>query len=55
MGKDKDRKKKDAVVLLAIVLVTFSIRLIFYNNGYLYGVDPYYHFYNVKNIVEQGP
>ncbi len=54
MGKDKDRKKKDAVVLLAIVLVTFSIRLIFYNNGYLYGVDPYYHFYNVKNIVEQG-
>ena len=47
------RKNKDATLLFAIVLVTFSIRLIFYNNGYLYGVDPYYHFDNVKDIVNR--
>ncbi len=48
------RKNKDAALLLAVVLVTFSIRFIFYNNGYLYGVDPYYHFNNIKNLVELG-
>ncbi|MEE8168645.1 MAG: STT3 domain-containing protein, partial [Candidatus Hydrothermarchaeales archaeon] len=47
-------KRKELSVLAGILLVAFAIRLIFYRHGYLYGVDPYYHYDNSRALLEQG-
>ncbi|MEE8168459.1 MAG: hypothetical protein V3T58_06265, partial [Candidatus Hydrothermarchaeales archaeon] len=47
-------RRKELSLLAGILLTAFAIRLIFYRHGYLYGVDPYYHYDNSRALLEQG-